>query len=236
MKTYFDLPFEFDHQRIEQIVEDKAIQKGYCCFVDFTVLTLSSKNSELKKALTNSVLNSCDGSYIALLASIKDKRKLRPYNGPTFFNKYIYNSDTQCIIGNTKEVFIKIKRKLELQKSSSNLHYIDIPFTTVDKFDYLELAEKLNALEPRIIWVSLGAPKQEVFMYNLLPYLNKGILFGVGAALNYYSGEIRDIPNWISKFHLIWLYRLFQEPRKQGSRILKMIPVLSNILIKEFRR
>ncbi len=49
----------------------------------------------------------------------------------------------------------------------------------------------INDDEPDIIWVSLGAPKQEKFMNLLLPYLNKGVMFGFGAIFNVYA----EMPN-----------------------------------------
>ena len=64
--------------------------------------------------------------------------------------------------------------------------------------------------------ISLGAPKQEIFMSKLLPHIESGIMFGIGAATNYFRD--RDILNG-SKVHLIWLYRLLTEPKKQFKRL-----------------
>ncbi len=60
-------------------------------------------------------------------------------------------------------------------------------------------------------------------MYKLLPYLESGVMLGVGAALNYFSGEITDIPKWATKFNLIWLFRIITEPKKQIKRVLKIL-------------
>ena len=71
-------------------------------------------------------------------------------------------------------------------------------------------------------------------MFNLLPLINKGVMLGVGAALNYFTGEIKDIPIWTKKLHVIWLYRIFSEPKKQLKR-LKSIIIILPIMLKEER-
>jgi N-acetylglucosaminyldiphosphoundecaprenol N-acetyl-beta-D-mannosaminyltransferase len=226
MEKYFKIQFEFDHQKLEKTIIDNSLKnKGYCCFVDSNVLVEShmANNNGILEVLNNSLVNSCDGSYIAILASLVYKRKFKPYNGPEFFDKFIYFNEKQCIIGNTDVVFEKIKSKVESVNGFSNLHYISLPFLTVDNFDYDAIAKEINSIRPRYIWVSLGAPKQEFFMYKLLPYIESGVMLGVGAALNYFSGEITDIPKWATKFNLIWLFRIITEPKKQIKRVLKIL-------------
>ena len=72
------------------------------------------------------------------------------------------------------------------------LLYHPLPFVSVDEFDYELIAKKVNEEKPDIIWVSLGAPKQEIFMSKLLPFLQQGVMFGIGAAFNYYAGILNE--------------------------------------------
>lgn len=238
MKKYFNVQLEFDHNQLEQtIIENSLNNKGYCCFIDSNLLVEShlSKRNGIREVLNSSLVNSCDGSYIALLASIIYKRKLKPYNGPKFFDKFIFENDKHCIIGNTHSVFEKIKIKVEKVNGFSKIHFMPLPFTEVDLFDYIAIAKEINSIKPRYIWVSLGAPKQEFFMYKLLPYLDSGIMLGVGAALNYFSGEIKDIPKWAVKFNLIWFFRILTEPKKQIQRVLKILKYYPQIYSLEKR-
>ena len=71
-----------------------------------------------------------------------------------------------------------------------NIQAISLPFMPVENFDYQSIANKINKIEPDIIWVSLGAPKQEIFMNKIKPLLNHGVLFGIGAAFNFYIGKL----------------------------------------------
>ena len=238
MRKYFNINFEFNHKQFEEKVEHTALNgKGYCCFVDGTSLVYSYKNEGFRNVLNNSLANSCDGSYIALLASRIHKTKLKEYIGPDFFNKYIYKKGSHLILGNTEQVFKRIQEKVELQNNTSeNLHFMEVPFRKVEEFDYTAIAKEINDLKPNYIWVSLGAPKQELFMSNLLPHINQGAMLGVGAALNYFTGQVKDIPNWAKKLHLIWLYRIFTEPKKQLKRCTEIATVLPKMYKEEKKR
>ncbi len=241
MQKYFNIPLQFDHDRLEEtIVETSLESKGYCCFIDSNTLVEVHKSpqNKISNVINNSLVNSCDGSYIAKLASLIYKKHLKAYNGPTFFNKFIYEPDKQCIIGNTLDVFNKIKEKVSKKGEGSNLYFIPLPFMSVENFDYKKIADEVNTIKPRYIWVSLGAPKQEIFMSNLVPLIDRGVLLGVGAALNYFSGEIDDIPSWATKHNLIWLFRILTEPRKQTKRVMKILRYYPRICyhgVKEVR-
>ena len=108
-----------------------------------------------------------------------------------------------------------------------------MPYKKVEDFDYEEVAYFINKLSPDYIWVSLGAPKQERFMSILLPKINRGMLLGVGAATNYFSGEIKDIPNWTKKLHVVWVYRIFTEPKKQLKRLQSILLTFPKMINEE---
>jgi N-acetylglucosaminyldiphosphoundecaprenol N-acetyl-beta-D-mannosaminyltransferase len=237
MKKYFNVQFEFDHQKLETIVKNKAKEgKGYCCFVDLNSLTNSFKYEKFRIILNNSLSNSCDGSYIAMLASSIHKAPLKEYIAPDFFEEFIYHKNKHLLIGNTEEVFKKIIKKVAKRNThADNLNYLYVPFLTVDQFDYIEISKAINKLSPDYMWISLGAPKQEFFMSKLLPHISRGVMLGVGASTNYFSGEIKDIPKWAKKLKIIWLYRLCTEPKKQAKRIWNALFILPMLILNEKR-
>lgn len=232
MIKYFNVQFEFNHKKIEKIVEKFSRQnKGYCCFVDLNSLVYAHKNTDFRTILNNSTVNSCDGSYIAIIASKIHGVKLKEYIGPEFFQKFIFKEGKHLILGNTKKVFDKINQRVVSEGGNSeNLKYFSLPFRPVQDFDYIEISTFINEYKPNYIWVSLGAPKQEQFMSALLPFINQGMLLGVGAAFNYFTGEIKKIPNWTKKLHVIWLYRILTEPKKQLRRCVNIFLALSQII------
>lgn len=237
MKKYFEIKLNFNHQHLESIVEEVAFnnyKKGYICFVDLTSLVYSYEHEDFKQVLNNALVNSCDGSYIAMFASKIHKEKLKQYIGPEFFEKFIFKEGKHIIIGSTPRIFDKIIERVELEGGSKdNISYLELPFKSVNEFDYDGIASIINKNNVNYIWVSLGAPKQEYFMSKLLPHIDKGVLLGIGAALNYFSGEIKDIPNWTKKANIVWIYRLITEPKKQMKRLKSIFLIFPKMIREE---
>ena len=235
MEKYFNIKFDFNKERLENTIENKSKNgKGYCCFVDLNSLTHSYYDLEFRKILNSALVNSCDGSYIARVASKIYKKKLEEYIGPDFFEKFIFKNGTHVILGSTQSVFNKIIKRISKKKIiTDNIKYLNLPYCSVNKFDYKKISEEINNLRPNYIWVSLGAPKQEYFMSNLYPYIDKGVLIGVGAALNYFSGELKSIPYWVRKLNIIWVYRAIQEPTKTFPRIYKALTIFPKLIREE---
>ena len=70
-----------------------------------------------------------------------------------------------------------------------------------------------------LVFVGLGCPKQEEWMYRQLGKLNT-VMIGVGAAFKFHSGEVNQAPRWMMKLSLEWLFRLIKEPKRLWSRYL----------------
>ena len=149
----------------------------------------------------------------------------------------MFNRGKHVFLGSTPEVFRKIKERIDLDGGSiESLDYLELPFGPFEEFDYENIANAINVIGPNYIWVSLGAPKQEYFMSKLIPFLNKGVMLGVGAAFNYFSGEIKDIPEWTKKLYMVWLYRLVTEPKKQINRLKPIFLNLPAIIFEEKKK
>ena len=100
-------------------------------------------------------------------------------------------------------------------------------------FTVEEIAALINATEPDIVWVGLGAPKQEYWMAKLRPLLRAPVLVGVGAAFDFNSGLKPLAPNWMRKNGLEWFYRLISEPRRLWRRYFYVVPVF--IILSTFQ-
>lgn len=236
MKKYFNVFLEFNHAQIKNLIEGaiSTNEPGYVCIIDANVLTIAQQNSNYCSILNESLVNSCDGSSIATLANFVYKKNYKAWNGPDIFEYYIEKKYKQLLLGSTEEIAAQINNILK-EKGLDNSHIVTLtlPFAAVEDFDYIEIAKKINEINPDIIWVSLGAPKQEIFMNRIRPLLSRGVMFGIGAAFNFYIGTI-SLPKF-SFFGLrfIWVSRIFSEPQKQLRRILPYIVLIPKLWWKE---
>lgn len=78
----------------------------------------------------------------------------------------------------------------------------------------------LRDARPRLLFVALGAPKQEIWMQRHRDDFDSAVLVGVGAAFDIVAGRFREAPRWMTSVGLEWLFRLAQEPRRLARRYL----------------
>jgi N-acetylglucosaminyldiphosphoundecaprenol N-acetyl-beta-D-mannosaminyltransferase len=76
----------------------------------------------------------------------------------------------------------------------------------------------------RIVFVGLGCPRQEVWVYEHLNALAMPML-AVGAAFDIHAGRLPQAPRWMQQRGLEWLFRLYQEPGRLWQRYLLLNPL-----------
>lgn len=237
---FLNINFEFSKSNIFKRLDDHIDnkKKGYICVVDGNVAIEANKHKEYLSILDKSIFNICDGSWLAMAHSFISKNKVEAYPGPDFFIDIIKEKKyKQYFLGSSNELLNALKSGLtKIDEQISGMVFTSPPFLPVDQFNYKEIAEQINIEKPEIIWIALGAPKQEVFMEKLLLYINTGVMVGVGAAFTFYSGykNFKRAPKLYRNLKLEWFYRFFQEPKKQGKRIVRGLIYLPFLTIKEY--
>jgi N-acetylglucosaminyldiphosphoundecaprenol N-acetyl-beta-D-mannosaminyltransferase len=83
---------------------------------------------------------------------------------------------------------------------------------------------RIRPAGPHIVWIGLGCPKQERWMYQHCAKLDGMVLIGVGAAFDFNSGQVRRAPLWMQSRGLEWLHRLLSDPRRLWHRYLILAP------------
>ena len=78
--------------------------------------------------------------------------------------------------------------------------------------DDAPIIEEINALQPDLLLVCLGAPKQELWMHRNRPVLKVGLMAGLGGSLDVFAGTVKRAPAFFQKLGLEWFYRLIKEP------------------------
>lgn len=238
-KKYFSVKLEFDKKRLDTIIENAILtgKVGYVCSVESNNLTVANINPDFLEVLNGALVNNCDGSVLAKILGIIHHEPLKSYIGADIFINYIKKCQyRQYFLGNTPEVLAGLRENLsKIDPKIQGMRFETLPFRKVDEFDYQDIAAKINDDNPDIIWISLGAPKQEMFMNRLQPYLNRGVMFGFGAIFNFNAGigNVRRAPQWMLSLRLEWLFRAFNEPRKNIPRYWNFLKLLPKLIKQE---
>jgi len=143
--------------------------------------------------------------------------------GPDFFElcmaKSVESGFKHFLYGSTEKTLEKLNANLK-----EKFHDIDIrgsfspPFRPLNPDEEEEIISKINGSGANIIWVGLGAPKQEIFVDNIAGKLNAPVVIAIGAAFDFHAGTVKQAPDWMQDHGLEWLYRLIQEPGRLWFR------------------
>ena len=123
--------------------------------------------------------------------------------------------------GDTEDTLRRLTRKLSEDFPRLNIAGVHSP-------PFRPLTPEEDALETRtinesgadIVWVSLGLPKQERWMFEHRDKLNVPVVVGVGAAFKFLSGQVNRAPGWMGDHGFEWLWRFIHEPRRVWRRVM----------------
>lgn len=234
MKEYFGINFEFDHKKVDEII-DRHIREdkpGYVCSLDGNNFSVAMNNKGHLDLLNGAIVNNVDSTWVPAMVNRIYGTDYRNYCGADLFLDYIKRRKyKQFFLGASRKVLDGLKKEMtKLDPAVESMRFEELPFRKVEEFDYEGIAAMINEDAPDIIWVSLGCPKQEQFMQRLQPHLKRGVMFGFGAIFNFYSGledAPKRAPKWMINMRLEFLFRIFSEPKKQIKRcwmIAKTLP------------
>jgi len=99
-----------------------------------------------------------------------------------------------------------------------------------------ETARAIRAAKPDMLFVALGAPKQEYWIYDHGMHLSVPVLMGVGGTFEMVAGLVGRAPVWMQRTGLEWLYRLCLEPRRMWRRYLIGNLVFGAIVVRQRAR
>lgn len=92
------------------------------------------------------------------------------------------------------------------------------------------ILDMVNAVKPHLLFVGVGAPKQEKWMFRNLEYLNINVALGIGASFDFEAGTIKRAPKPVRDMRMEWFWRFSSEPTRLFKRYFvdsnKFIPII----------
>lgn len=208
---------------IELILSQIDELKGkFICLSNVHTTVMSDQDEEYKKIQNAAFLALPDGSPLALLQRLRGYKGAEQVAGPdlmpalwkatenTGISHYFYGSSQETIDA----------LRVQLQEKYPGLAIAGMespPFRPLTEEEDKEAVRKINESGAQIVWVGLGAPKQERWMYEHQFSVN-GLMLGVGAGFDFHAGTVKRAPAWMRNHYLEWLYRLTQDPKRLWKR------------------
>lgn len=240
MNTYFNIKYEFDKASVHEAIAKRLEEPGadYICVSDGVIVNTANRFPEYRKVINGGMFSICDSSFIPIYLKKLYGLGYEQYCGSAIMQDIVEEKKYRMyFLGANEKILSDLKKTLvEINPEIEKMCFQELPYCKVSNFDYPEIAKKINEDKPDIIWISLGAPKQEFFMSLLKPHLNHGIMIAVGAAFSFLAGkEKKRAPKWMVDHHLEFIYRLQQEPVKQSKRCFNIMRTLPGLLYQEWK-
>ena len=143
-------------------------------------------------------------------------------NGPDLMWNYCAKAEKTdqkiFFYGSTNAVLALLESKLraafpELQIAGT----YSPPFRELTAAENAETIGRLNASGANVVFIGLGCPRQERWMFQQRGKIN-AVMIGVGAAFNYHAGTTKRAPIWMQNAGLEWLHRLASDPVRLWKR------------------
>lgn len=210
-------------QTLDFITENFEQLRGkYICVSNVHTTVMSYENSAYNNVQNSAVMALPDGKPLSIVSSLKGHKDAQRVTGPDLMVEMFKCSKNKPLrhyfYGSTQETLdIMVKNINENYPDTQIAGVYSPPFRQLTEEEDKQVIEQINQAEPDVVWVGLGAPKQENWMYDHRDKIN-AVMIGVGAGFDYQAGTIKRAPVWMQKLALEWLYRLVQDPKRLFKR------------------
>jgi len=202
----------------------KAKESRFMCFANAEAIVLARHKEKYRHILARASLLLPDGIGMQMAARLQSQRIMANLNGTDLFPDV-------CKLLNTRQsrVFL-LGGKQGRAKKVGNWIMQNFPCVRLvgtrhgyfSKKDEPEIISAIRSLQTEVLFVGMGTPYQEIWIYKHLNQTGTKLAIGVGGLFDYYSGATRRAPVWMRKYCLEWVWRFMIEPRR-WPRILRLI-------------
>ena len=226
MKTTKVLQTNISETNIGQVSEIlNTSTKNRIAICNANTLVRSIRNVGIRNSINNFTIKAPDGFPVAKALSYLTKQKFSRVDGYKVFLQTIEDGlstgTRHYFFGNNEEITTLMINKLNQKFPDMIIAGYLCPEIMSAEDLVKRYKDEIKTVNADIIWVSLGFPKQELFINTLCNEIDTPINFvGVGAVFEWVAGTKKKAPEWIANLGFEWLLRLFQDPKRLYKRYL----------------
>jgi N-acetylglucosaminyldiphosphoundecaprenol N-acetyl-beta-D-mannosaminyltransferase len=194
---------------------DELIESGsahYVCFCEAHLCVRATREPDLRRVLDRASLVLPDGVSMTLGARLIGRRLPDRLPGPSVMLEYcrhgLSKGRRHFFYGGAEGVGAALAARLRERFPGLEVAgTFAPPFRPLTRAEEAEVGRRIDAARPDVLWVGLGAPKQEHWMAEHVGRLDVPLMLGVGAAFDFHSGRRPWAPWWVRRLGLEWAYR-----------------------------
>lgn len=200
----------------------EELRGDYICVSNVHTTVMAFRDESYRKVQNSGAMALPDGQPLSIVSRRRGYSEAQRVPGPDLMPAILHLSEEKgyrhYFYGSTPETLEKLRKVLidRFPKLQIVGMYAP-PFRPLTEEEDQEAVRQINESGADFVWVALGAPKQEKWMYEHRGRVN-GLMIGVGAAFDFIAGTVRRAPMWMQKLCLEWVYRICQDPKRMFPR------------------
>ncbi len=203
----------------------ERLRGEYVCVSNVHTTVMAYNDEAYCRIQNEAALAIPDGKPLSLMCRLRGYKDAQRVAGPDLMPEILKLSEEKgyrhYFYGSTEETLRSLEANLRERYPRLNIAGIySPPFRKLTPEEDAGIMEEISLTKPDFLWVGLGAPKQERWMYEHRGKVD-AVMLGVGAAFDFHAGTAKRAPKWIQEFYLEWLYRLIQDPKRLLKRYVR---------------
>ena len=194
--------------RLDELIRRRS---GFAAFINAHCLNIACKDPEYVDILNRADAVWPDGSGIRMAGRIRRFPVPENVNGTDMFPLICAKPYRIFMLGAAPGVAEKAMARAQTEFPAAQFVGA-APGFFADEAEERAVIARINALDPDILLVAMGVPRQEKWIDRHRSELVCGVVMAVGGLLDFVSGRIPRAPVWMRKLGIEWCYRLYQEP------------------------
>jgi N-acetylglucosaminyldiphosphoundecaprenol N-acetyl-beta-D-mannosaminyltransferase len=202
-----------------------AAESRYVCLCNVHSVVTAQTDARLAASVQGADLALPDGAPVAWLMRKSGVSEQQRVSGPdlmwSYFAAAAVYRESIFLYGGSLETLERLCARIA--ERFPGLRIVGThspPYRPLSPQEDQAEVDLINASGATSVWVSLGCPKQELWMAEHRGRI-RSVMVGVGAAFGFHAGTSRRAPQWMRRLSLEWLHRLLSEPRRLGRRYLQ---------------
>ncbi|PLT31046.1 WecB/TagA/CpsF family glycosyltransferase [Peribacillus deserti] len=190
-------------------------EKAFIVTANPEIVELAIGNEEYRKTVESADYIVPDGIGIIVASKMQKTPLAERITGFEVMQDLMTLADKQGLnvymLGAQEHVVARAANQVKEQYPNLNLVGYHHGFFDINDQAF---AESVAKLQPDLIFVATGAPRQEKWISLHADTFDKGIFMGVGGCFDVLAGEVKGAPDLWKKYHVEWLYRLIRQPSR----------------------
>ena len=201
-----------------------ALRGDYICVANVHTTVMAFRDEEYRKVQNSGAMALPDGQPLSIVSRRRGYAQAGRVPGPDLMPAILDLSQqkgyTHFFYGSTENTLKQLEKVIMTRYPGLKIAGMYAPpFRDLTQEEDDEVVRRINDSGADFIWVALGAPKQEKWMYEHRSRVN-GLMLGVGAAFDFIAGTVKRAPMWMQKLCMEWVFRIMQDPKRLIPRYL----------------